>query len=62
VAGAVTQRVKVVVRADAKAMTLDELGAFVQLALRSGASGDVTPRVKLNWGGTIKEIEVETGE
>lgn len=41
-----------------KAMTLDELAAFVQDALRSGAAGSEVPRVRINFGGSIKRAEV----
>jgi hypothetical protein len=42
-----------------KAMTLDELASFVQDALRSGADGSELAKVRINYGGTIKKIEVE---
>jgi hypothetical protein len=42
-----------------KGMTLDELAAFVQDALRSGARGGEFVKVRVNFGGTIKRAEVE---
>jgi hypothetical protein len=41
-----------------KAMTLDELAAFIHDAKRAGASGSETAKVRVNFGGTIKKIEV----
>lgn len=42
-----------------KGMTLDELAAFVQDALRSGATGSEPVKVRVNFGSTIKRAEVE---
>jgi hypothetical protein len=49
----------ITLKPDGGALTLDELAAFVQDAMRSGASGGETPKVRINWGGTIKRIEIE---
>lgn len=39
-------------------MTLDELGRFVQQAMRDGATGDEKPTVRIAFGGGIKTISV----
>lgn len=44
--------------ADGKALTLDELAAFVQDAMRTGASGSEVPKVRINFGGTVRRIEL----
>jgi hypothetical protein len=47
---------------DGSAMTLDELAAFVQDAMRSGASGSESPKVRITFGGGIKRIELGISE
>lgn len=42
---------------DGKAMTLDEWAAFVQDAMRAGATGSEIPKVRINFGGTVKSAE-----
>lgn len=44
--------------AEAKAMSIDELAAFVQDALRAGAGAEI-PKVRLNFGSTIKSTSVD---
>lgn len=44
---------------DGDALTLDELAAFVQDAMRSGAAGSEVPKVRINFGSTLKKIELE---
>ena len=50
------------VEPDGSAMTLDELAAFVQDAMRSGAAGTECPKVRITFGGGIKRIELAIGE
>jgi len=42
-----------------QALTLDELAAFVQDALRSGASGDEHPVVQIAFSGKLQKIHVD---
>lgn len=42
-----------------KAMTLDELAAFVHDAMRAGADGSELVKVRINFGGTIRRVEAE---
>lgn len=46
------------VRAAAGELTLDELGRFVQQAMRDSARGDEKPEVRVGFGGRIKRISV----
>jgi hypothetical protein len=39
-------------------LTLDEVAAWVQDAMRSGAAGSEPVRARVNLGGTIKQIGV----
>ena len=39
--------------------TLDELGAFVQEAMRAGANGDEHPRVQIALNGKIQKVTVD---
>ncbi len=41
-----------------KALTLDELAAFIEDAKLAGASGSEAAKVRVNFGGKIKRIEV----
>lgn len=41
------------------AFTLDELAAFVQDAMRSGASGSEIVGVGATWGGKIQKLNVD---
>ena len=45
--------------ADSKTMTLDELGAFVQDAMRSGATGNEVVRATVSLGGKVKTVTVD---
>lgn len=40
-------------------MTLDELAAFVQDAMRAGADGGEVPHAELTLGGKIKQLAVD---
>lgn len=40
-------------------LTLDELAAFVQEAMRSGADGTETVGVTASWGSKIQKIRVD---
>lgn len=40
-------------------LTLDELAAFVQEALRSGASGDEVVQAGVSFGGKLQRLAVE---
>lgn len=40
-------------------MTLDELAAFVQDAMRSGAQGDEHPHVQIAFSGKIQKVSVD---
>lgn len=42
-----------------KAMTLNELAAFVQHALRSGADGTETVKAAITFGGKLKDVSVD---
>ncbi|MFJ9771218.1 hypothetical protein ACIRVF_08235 [Kitasatospora sp. NPDC101157] len=42
-----------------KHMTLDELGAFVADALRSGASGSESVSAQITMGGKLKNVATE---
>lgn len=45
-----------------KAVTLDELAAFIELARRFGADGTETPRARLNFAGsTVKSFSLKIG-
>lgn len=45
--------------ANHKAMTLNELAAFVQHALRSGADGTETVKAAITFSGKLKDIAVD---
>ena len=45
--------------ADNKTMTLDELGAFVQDAMRSGATGSEVVGATVTLGGKVKAVTVD---
>lgn len=53
-----TRNITISHKPDGKAITLDELAAFVQDALRAGASGSEIVKVSLNWGSSIKRIDL----
>lgn len=40
-------------------LTLDELAAFVQDAMRSGANGDEHPHVQIAFSGKIQKVSVD---
>ncbi|WP_405590004.1 hypothetical protein [Streptomyces sp. NBC_01190] len=42
-----------------KTLTLDEVAAFVQDAMRSGANGDELVGGRISWGGKIQKLNVE---
>lgn len=41
------------------ALTLDELAAFVQEAMRSGASGDEVAQATVSFGGKLQRLAIE---
>ncbi|MFG2963567.1 hypothetical protein ACGFZS_09785 [Streptomyces sp. NPDC048288] len=47
---------------EAKDMTLDELAAFVEEALKAGVSGDRPVRAELSYSGKIKQVEIALTE
>lgn len=57
---AVTARRKIEHAAPRKqTLTLDQLAAFVQDAMRSGASGDETVHATISFGGKLQKIAIE---
>ena len=49
----------VTAKAEAGKMTLDEVAAFVQAAMRDGTGGDATVRARATVGGWLKELSVD---
>lgn len=40
-------------------LTLDELAAFIQDAMRSGATGSETIHVRTTWGAKLRQVAVD---
>jgi len=53
----ITRSVSATAAEEKTGMTLDELAAFVQEALRSDVAGDTVLRVRVNFKGGIKKLE-----
>jgi hypothetical protein len=45
-----------------RTLTLDELAAFVQDAMRSGAAGDEPVSARVSFGGKIQQLSVDVPE